>query len=309
MKRLALPLLLASACAQTDLVDDTQTSFLGESAAIFPASSCAVLLVVNIATEEALDITVPLDVRAAKAIVAYRKGADGKPGTADDVTIDTLAELDAIAYVGPAALAALEEYVDGLGLSCGPPPPVPQPPAGSLELLGNGHFNDSMGEGLTKIVPFWMMTRSHPPFTLVGAVISSPLEGGGSGYQFDLRPPPSSNGYDIDNMVEICNRFQIPPNVVGSLRFTVDARVGGGATGNVLVALYDVQGLGSSDQLVHLDDRDADGLWHTYEASVPSEDFAGSLVDLCITARNALPAEIPAHRFELDSLRLVAETL
>lgn len=53
--------------------------------------------------------------RVANNVTRYRDGADGTFGTADDNLFDTLAELDAIPYVGPATLAALVEYARDRG--------------------------------------------------------------------------------------------------------------------------------------------------------------------------------------------------
>ncbi len=53
--------------------------------------------------------------RVANNIVTHRDGADGQAGTADDDAFDTLAELDAIPYVGPATLNALVERARELG--------------------------------------------------------------------------------------------------------------------------------------------------------------------------------------------------
>ncbi|MCX5742685.1 MAG: hypothetical protein NT062_09335 [Proteobacteria bacterium] len=44
---------------------------------------------------------------AAAAIVAYRNGPDGQPGTGDDEVIDDLDELDKVSYVGPIALGRM----------------------------------------------------------------------------------------------------------------------------------------------------------------------------------------------------------
>ncbi|MDQ3297708.1 MAG: phospholipase D-like domain-containing protein [Myxococcota bacterium] len=54
--------------------------------------------------------------RVATNIVTRRDGADGVPGTADDNNFDTLAELDAVPYVGPATLNALVECARDRGL-------------------------------------------------------------------------------------------------------------------------------------------------------------------------------------------------
>ncbi len=57
-----------------------------------------------------LDEDVALDRRAASALVCHRKGPDGLDGTADDVPFTTIEEVDAVPYVGPAALDKLVVY-------------------------------------------------------------------------------------------------------------------------------------------------------------------------------------------------------
>ena len=47
--------------------------------------------------------------RAAKELAKHRDGADGRFGTEDDNKFDDVAEVDAVAYVGPAAVKALHE--------------------------------------------------------------------------------------------------------------------------------------------------------------------------------------------------------
>jgi len=54
--------------------------------------------------------------RVAGNIVKHRDGADAQPGTADDDKYGTLAELDAVPYVGPATLAALLDLARDRGL-------------------------------------------------------------------------------------------------------------------------------------------------------------------------------------------------
>lgn len=66
-----------------------------------------------------LDKTCRLDSRAAKGIVAHRDGPDGKGGTADDNPFDTIAELDAVPYVGTAALDAMLTYARAHGFVTG----------------------------------------------------------------------------------------------------------------------------------------------------------------------------------------------
>jgi hypothetical protein len=71
----------------------------------------AILVVANTATSDELTRQLPAGVglsqQTADSILAYRAGADGQAGTADDEKIDTLAELDSVQYVGPIAFDAL----------------------------------------------------------------------------------------------------------------------------------------------------------------------------------------------------------
>ena len=62
------------------------------------------------ATVELLDGDVGLDARAAKAIVAHVRGPDGTLGTGDDNLLQSISELDAIAYVGDSSLVAIDRY-------------------------------------------------------------------------------------------------------------------------------------------------------------------------------------------------------
>ncbi|MBL8920246.1 MAG: hypothetical protein JNJ54_15375 [Myxococcaceae bacterium] len=62
------------------------------------------------ATVELLDGEVGLDGRAARNIVAHVRGPDGALGTGDDDLLQSIAELDAIAWVGASAIAAIDRY-------------------------------------------------------------------------------------------------------------------------------------------------------------------------------------------------------
>jgi hypothetical protein len=107
-------LLLGAACGPG--LDDLEVG----AAPIEPGSAEAqgVLALVNDpATDRArLDDEAGLDRRAADNIVKRRDGRDGRPGTADDVPYASLEALDAVPYVGAAALARLLDYARGLGL-------------------------------------------------------------------------------------------------------------------------------------------------------------------------------------------------
>ncbi len=67
-------------------------------------------------TQAALKADAGLTSKVAKNIVTRRDGADAKAGTADDNTFDTLAELDAVPFVGPVTLNALLEAARDKGL-------------------------------------------------------------------------------------------------------------------------------------------------------------------------------------------------
>jgi DNA uptake protein ComE-like DNA-binding protein len=67
----------------------------------------------------ALDGRAGLERRAAQNIVAKRDGADGRPLTSDDHPFASIAELDAVPYVGDAALSALVAYARGFPAPAG----------------------------------------------------------------------------------------------------------------------------------------------------------------------------------------------
>lgn len=62
-----------------------------------------------------LDTEVPLNVQAAQALINWRNGPDGVEFTADDRYFASIDQVDAVPFVGPAALAALEAYARGTG--------------------------------------------------------------------------------------------------------------------------------------------------------------------------------------------------
>ncbi len=62
-----------------------------------------------------LDEGVPLDRRAAAALIAHRDGVDRLTKTADDNLFDTLAEVDEVYWVGQAAYTSLLAYVEAFG--------------------------------------------------------------------------------------------------------------------------------------------------------------------------------------------------
>jgi DNA uptake protein ComE-like DNA-binding protein len=62
-----------------------------------------------------LDVDAKLDARAAQNLIAHRDGPDARFGTADDDRFDTIAEIDAVSYVGDSALQALVGYAQANG--------------------------------------------------------------------------------------------------------------------------------------------------------------------------------------------------
>jgi hypothetical protein len=109
------------------------------------------------ATAAVLHDAVKLDSRAATGIAAHVRGADGALGTADDNPFDTLAELDAIPYVGTTALSKLDAFaVAKYGAQPKPPTQsvtvesvtfTPAEIAVVLDLVNN-HQNDLLGLGI-----------------------------------------------------------------------------------------------------------------------------------------------------------------
>jgi hypothetical protein len=107
----ALPSLLLAGCLDDGL--ETSTGEVREGS----AEATGVLRFLNgpLADVDTLDVAAGLDARAARNIVAHVRGGDGALGTADDDLLASLAELDAITYVGPATIEKLLVYVDSIG--------------------------------------------------------------------------------------------------------------------------------------------------------------------------------------------------
>src|SRR5687767_4248086 len=116
-----------SACTDAEVEDGVDDPFLSGKAdgGIDEGSpeALAVLRLVNDTNETAatLKAGAGITTRVSNNIVKHRNGADGTAGNADDNKFDTLAELDAIPYVGPATLNALVERARELGYVTGAP--------------------------------------------------------------------------------------------------------------------------------------------------------------------------------------------
>lgn len=127
MRITAAPLLLAtslilSACAtdeggELDAEGDAFTSADGKADGydLTEPEALAVMTTSAALTEADLRAEAGVTSRAAAGIAAYVAGADRRRGTADDQAFDSLAELDAIAYVGPRTLELLLEHARATG--------------------------------------------------------------------------------------------------------------------------------------------------------------------------------------------------
>ena len=110
-----IPVFLGAAAFAACATDVDPTDGESGAAISMPAADAQrVLDLVNYPGTDAktLDTTIALDARAAKAIIAARNGADGVAPSADDVSFATIAQLDAVAYVGDSALYKLEQYAN-----------------------------------------------------------------------------------------------------------------------------------------------------------------------------------------------------
>jgi len=118
MRTFLAALLVLTGCTASVDLDSSSDSASGVSAGAVAAlegtrEGYGVLLLLNDGegtSFEFLDDVVALDRRAANNLVAHRDGADGIFGTRDDDLFDSLAEVDAVRWVGRSALARLEQF-------------------------------------------------------------------------------------------------------------------------------------------------------------------------------------------------------
>lgn len=110
----ALPALLV-ACGPARSTDSASATDLGQRIELTADGESRVLWAANTQSQETLDDDVGLDARAAANIVAARNGLDGVLGTDDDTLFNSIEGLDAVAYVGPSALAALDTWAEANG--------------------------------------------------------------------------------------------------------------------------------------------------------------------------------------------------
>ena len=110
-----------TACGQVEnldrVVDNEPAGVV--SASLVEGSPSAVGLL-NFLNDEStdfitLDIVAKLDRRSASGLIHHRNGPDGELGTWDDDLFDTVNEVDAIKWVGPATLSRLERFASENG--------------------------------------------------------------------------------------------------------------------------------------------------------------------------------------------------
>jgi hypothetical protein len=105
--------LLLAACATDGLEDYENDRFTSGKADGYELTEAEALAVMKLAgAPEATLREAGVASRAAANIAKYVAGKDGRRGTADDQTFDSLEELDGIAYVGPHTLDALLAAAD-----------------------------------------------------------------------------------------------------------------------------------------------------------------------------------------------------
>lgn len=110
-------LVLAPACVDQqddpdDGIDEPFPAGKGDGLTVEEGTpeALAILRLVNNASIAVLDVDAQLSRTAANKITAYRAGADGLAGSADDRVFETLAQLDAVPYVGPITLDHLRAF-------------------------------------------------------------------------------------------------------------------------------------------------------------------------------------------------------
>jgi|GEM_PF-488281 len=112
---------LGTACTSAPSVTLDTEAESTDAVTLGDAEEQAVLAFVNddACTVALLDDDVGLDSRAARNIIAEKAGEDGELGTADDETFASIAELDAVSYVGKSALEKLADYAMANGYGDG----------------------------------------------------------------------------------------------------------------------------------------------------------------------------------------------
>jgi hypothetical protein len=111
-----LPVVLL-ACAPDGMAPEADLSAPYRVVAERTQEAAAVLALLNdpATTLTTLDIDAALERRAATNLINYRNGRDRTVGTADDNPFNTIAEVDGVAWVGDAAIAALVVYATAEG--------------------------------------------------------------------------------------------------------------------------------------------------------------------------------------------------
>jgi hypothetical protein len=170
---------LAGGCAvsEEDVEDGMNDDFLTDGkadGAITEGSpeALGVLRAANDATFEELDDAARMSSRTVANIVDHRDGADDVDGTADDQRFATLGQLDAVSYVGPAALEQLLAYarvrdwvpaIDPIP-TCGGAPAVPT--TGRLYLTGGTKSSFARDCDAFGACTAWQSAGADQPLTI-----------------------------------------------------------------------------------------------------------------------------------------------
>lgn len=115
-------LVLLAGCVTTEVEDGRDDAFVSDGKtdtdgiAEGSPTAVAVLGLVNQSTEAQLHDVIGVATKASRNIAAHVRGPDNKAGTPDDQAFATLADLDAVPYVGSVAFHKLVAYAEATGL-------------------------------------------------------------------------------------------------------------------------------------------------------------------------------------------------
>ncbi len=203
MKKLtaAFAVVVLAGCGPQELgpADDAEGT-ADFSLTLSPAQAQQVLDLVNYPGTDlqTLDVTIGLDSRAAKNIVALRNGPDGAAPTGDDRVFERLADLDAVPLVGNTALTRLQIYaaehpapqgeiVKGVGFrgweSQSVVWGVNHATIAELDAL----LDDRAASSLLAHRPFTSVTQMGAGLSYVGASAIGKLQGGALGWWGQMR--------------------------------------------------------------------------------------------------------------------------
>ncbi len=284
--------------------DDRDDSFLGAGKADadgITEGSAAALGVLKVANQESLatlDDDVRLDRRAATGIVTYRLGADQIAGTADDRQFATLAELDAIPYVGPTAFDKLLAFARAHGHVDPPRLDVAIDRQAiitelatanliSVELAAAGDFSGPVNLTAAAVdaagvpIPGWAVTLDRPTVDLatngratVIATLTIPSENRGLAATVKIDAGSSLGTKQVTSSVTAANRITFPITLDGNGMCVYPAA----GTVNVTIGTrVSFLNRSSSDISIHVNSN-ANGILHQSVASPPNASYEQTMI-------------------------------